>query len=93
MMSGMEVPKVLGAYFRDGRLVALPRRRAARLAVLDLLAGQFEPGREYPEPTVNAVLAHFYPDFSALRRYMVDEQFMERRGGVYWRAGGTFDLD
>ena len=38
------------------------------------------------------VLGRFHPDFAALRRYLVDEGFMERRGGFYWRAGGTFDV-
>ena len=30
---------------------------------------------------------------AALRRYLVDEEFLERRQGFYWRAGGTFELD
>jgi hypothetical protein len=29
----------------------------------------------------------------ALRRYMVEEELMDRRDGIYWRAGGTFELD
>ncbi|MDQ3951738.1 MAG: DUF2087 domain-containing protein [Actinomycetota bacterium] len=27
---------------------------------------------------------------AALRRYLVDEGFMAREGGEYWRTGGTF---
>lgn len=77
-------------YFREGRLAVIPRRRPARLALLDLLAGEFEPGRRYAEKTVNDVLARFHPDFCTLRRYLVDEDFMSREGGVYWRSGGTF---
>jgi hypothetical protein len=72
--------------------VALPRRRTARLAVLDLLANEFEPGQRYSETNVNSVLASYYPDFCALRRYLVDEGFLERSERVYWRAGGTFDV-
>lgn len=80
-------------YFRGGRLVVVPRRRKPRLAVLDLLASRFEPGRRYREQAVNAVLAEFHPDFCSLRRYLVDEQFMDRRDGLYWRIGGTVELD
>jgi hypothetical protein len=29
------------------------------------------------------------PDFAALRRYLVDEEFMQRRRGVYWRTGSV----
>ncbi len=80
-------------YFRDASEPVLPRRRAARLKVLDALAAQFQPGQKYPEATVNAVLYRFHPDFCALRRYLVEEGFMDRDGGLYWRAGGTFDVD
>jgi hypothetical protein len=37
-------------------------------------------------------LKRFHPDFAALRRFLVDEEFLERREGYYWRAGGTFDI-
>jgi hypothetical protein len=84
--------KTIEPYFSAGRLTVLPRRRPARMAVLDFLAGQFEPGRRYTELQVNETLATFHPDYCALRRYMVEEEIMERRDGVYWRAGGTFDV-
>jgi hypothetical protein len=71
----------------------MPRRRAPRLAILDMMAHRFEPGLKYTEPTVNAILAEFHDDFCSLRRYLVDEGFMDRGGGVYWRAGGTVDVD
>jgi hypothetical protein len=92
-MVAMDVAKTIEPYFRAGRLTAVPRRRPARLAVLDFLAGQFEPGRQYSEREVDEMLLRFHEDYCALRRYMVDEELMERRDGTYWRAGGTFDLD
>jgi hypothetical protein len=61
--------------------------------LLDFLANRFEPGRRYRESEVNDLLGRLYPDYATLRRYLVDEQFLERRLGVYWRAGGTFDTD
>jgi len=33
-----------------------------------------------------------HPDHAALRRYLVDEGFLERAGGIYWRTGGTVEL-
>ena len=87
----MEVAREIAPYFAGERLVILPRRRAARLAVLDLLASRFEPGLRYPESAVNDLLACFNSDFCTLRRYLVDEGFMEREHGVYWRSGGTFE--
>jgi hypothetical protein len=92
-MATMELNKALAPYFRDGRLCAIPRRRSARLAVLDLLASEFEPGRRYSEKTVNSMLSRYHPDYCALRRYLVDEEFMEREDGTYWRVGGTVDVE
>jgi hypothetical protein len=80
--------------FLDGeRLSHLPASRAKRLVVLDFLAARFEPGRVYPERDVNDMLGEWHSDHAALRRALVDEGFLERREGFYWRAGGTVDVD
>ena len=76
----------------DGRLHTIPSRHAKLLVVLDRLAQEFEPGRTYPENEVNKVLQRFHPDCAALRRYLVENDFMTRDGGVYWRSGGTFEV-
>jgi hypothetical protein len=85
--------KVLRPFFDDGRLTGVPSPRSKRLVLLNFLAGRFEPGKVYPERDVNALLREFFDDVATLRRYLVDEEFLERRGGFYWRAGGSFDVD
>ena len=85
--------QVLRNFLVDGRLTHVPAGQSKRLVVLDFLAGQFEPGRVYPEDQVNFLLGRFHADYAALRRYLVDEQLLDRRGGFYWRTGGTFELD
>jgi hypothetical protein len=84
---------VLRSFLRGGKLVSIPTGRAKRLVVLEWLAGRFEPGRTYPEPETNRILDEVHPDHAALRRYLVDEGFLERRDGFYWRAGGAFEVD
>ena len=85
--------RVLAAFLRaDGTLHTLPAKRAKMLVVLDHLAQSFEPGRSYPEPEVNAILERFHPDYAALRRYLVDDQFLTREDGIYWRSGGTVEV-
>jgi hypothetical protein len=84
---------LIGEFVEDGRLRQIPAGRAKRLAVLDVLATHFEPGRVYSEQQVDLVLARFSDDHVTLRRYLVDEEFFERSGGRYWRAGGTFEID
>ena len=88
-----EIADILGRYLKNGQLVALPMKRAQRLALLDFFASQFEPGKVYYEPDVNRILARFSDDTASIRRALVDEEFMERRDNFYWRAGGTFEVD
>jgi hypothetical protein len=83
---------VLRAFFRDGRLVRVPAQRTKRLVVLDKLAHDFEPGVRYPEVEVNQKLTAYHPDYAALRRYLVEEDFLARENGVYWRTGGSVEL-
>ena len=85
------VARVLRAFVHDGKLTSIPSGHSKRLVVLDWLAQRFEPGRRYPERTVNAILADVHPDTAALRRYLVDDGLLERDRGEYWRSGGTFD--
>ena len=83
---------VLRNFVRQGRLERIPAQKAKRIVVLDWLATRFEPGVRYSEAQVNLMLGMVHPDTAALRRYLVDEEFLERddRERVYWRAGGTF---
>jgi hypothetical protein len=73
----------------DGRLLGIPAKHAKRLVVLDHLAQLFEPGERYPEVEVNLRLRAAHEDVAALRRYLVEEGFLDREGGIYWRIGGT----
>ena len=70
-----------------GRLTAIPVQRKKRLAVLHWLVEDFQPGRLYAEAEVNRVIARRNPDFASLRRFLVDEELMQRRRSVYWRTG------
>ena len=85
-------PDLLRPFVRDGQITTIPAKRARRRLLLDQVAQAFEPGRTYPEAEVDQVLKAIFHDHCALRRYLVDEDFMSRSAaGVYWRAGGTVD--
>ncbi len=83
---------ILDRFVKDGRLVIIPSKRSKMLVVLDHLAQQFELGKVYAEREVNEVLEGFHDDYAALRRYLVDEGFMTREAGHYWRSGGTVQV-
>jgi hypothetical protein len=76
----------------EGRLHTIPTKHSKLLVVLDRLAQAFEPGRTYPEAEVNQILGRFHSDVAALRRYLVENDFMTREDSVYWRSSGTFDI-
>jgi hypothetical protein len=73
----------------SGRLLGIPAQRKKRLAVLRWLVEDFQPGRRYPEAEVNQIISRRHPDFATLRRYLVDEEFMQRRRSLYWRTGSV----
>jgi hypothetical protein len=79
---------VLRAFFRNGKLTEIPAKEAKRRIVLERIAVEFEPGVHYDEPTVNAIVGRFHTDHAAIRRYLVDEGFLDRDRGDYWRSGG-----
>jgi len=86
------IPVELQVFMRDGRLAEVPVRQAKRRRLLDWICQSFEPGRRYSEAEVNAVLRALHDDHAALRRYLVDEDFLAREDGCYWRTGGTVEI-
>jgi hypothetical protein len=76
----------------DDRLFSIPAQHKKRMAVLRWLVEDFQPGRRYPEAEVNRILSRRHPDFATLRRHLVDEELMQRRRSVYWRAGTVPDV-
>jgi hypothetical protein len=57
------------------------------------VARLFEIGVHYAEQDVNATLRTVFDDYVTLRRYLVDEGFLDRADGEYWRSGGTVDIE
>lgn len=81
--------KVLRAFVVDGRLRAIPVAEGKKLVILDWLAQDFDVGTTYSEKMVNLILGKRHADTAALRRYLVDYEFLGRAEGQYWRSGGT----
>jgi hypothetical protein len=89
----LDLDEQLRPFVQTGRIIAMPARPAGRRLLLDCVAQAFEPGLRYPEAVVDDVLRLLCEDHAVLRRYLVDEGFLSRQTGVYWRSGGTVDLD
>lgn len=79
----------LAPFVGNDGIHAIPARQGKRRVLLDVIAQAFEPGVRYSERTVSLFLGELHPDYAALRRYLVDEEFLSRADGEYWRSGGT----
>jgi hypothetical protein len=79
----------LRAFLGQGKIETMPARQSRRRLLLDVIAQAFEPGVRYSERRVSLFLAGVHDDYAALRRYLVDEDFLSRADGQYWRSGGT----
>ena len=79
----------LRVFLGHGQIAVMPARQPRRLLLLDVIAQAFEPGVRYPEREVSAFLSAIHPDHAVLRRYLVDDGFLSRASGQYWRSGGT----
>jgi len=76
--------KVLRTFLVDGRLERIPAQHKKRQVILRFLArSDFRPGEDLLEKDVNMRLALRHPDVASLRRYLVENRYMERPGGVY----------
>lgn len=87
---------LLRTFIEDGRLRRMPAKWSRRRVVLEHVAvTSFEPGVRYSEREVDAILktwcAGGEADHAALRRYLIDDGFMRRENGVYWRTAGWVD--
>jgi ArsR family transcriptional regulator len=80
---------VLETFVRRGRLTRIPAQRRKRQIILEGLAEEFEPHREYTEREVNQILVEFHDDVAALRRGLVEEGLMDRAEGIYRRSIDT----
>lgn len=78
--------KVLRTFFRRGRLVSIPAQLKKRQIILEQIAQEFEPGRDYLERDVNLVLLDFNDDIATLRRGLIEHKLMQRQQGLYRRT-------
>ena len=81
--------QVLETFLQRGRLTRLPAQRSKQRIILERLADEFEPGREYSEREVNRILVELHDDVATLRRGLVEQGLLERGEGVYRRGAGA----
>jgi biotin operon repressor len=77
--------KVVRTFFRNGGLVQIPKQWRKRTIVLEEFLVNFELGKEYAEHEVNELIAPLFPDYCTIRRMLIDQGYMTRKGEKYRR--------
>lgn len=72
----------------EGRIKAFPTQQKKMRVLLEHVLQAFEPEGKFTEKEVNARLERFHADTATLRRFLIEENLMQREGGggLYWRV-------
>ncbi len=76
--------KVLKAFFKKGKLIKLPVQHKKRLIVFNEFIKLLDPSAVYKESELNNILLNLYEDYTTIRRYLIDENILNRKNGQYW---------
>ncbi len=77
--------KVVRTFFKNGRLLQIPKQWRKRLIVIEEILSVFDNDRDYTEREVNDQISLYYDDYCTIRRMLIDEKLMSRQGGIYRR--------
>jgi len=81
-----EEERILRNWVKDGRILDIPAQEKKKQIVLRWLAGQIDPDRRWTEREFSEWLAQYNEDYALLRRFLVDNGYMAREKGIYWRT-------
>ncbi|MGT2799359.1 DUF2087 domain-containing protein [Streptococcus sp. zg-86] len=75
----MDQATIQQKYFRQGRLVTIPKKEQAKWQLFHYFQQQLaEQGQQFTEKEINDFFKTYYDDTAILRRYLVDYGFLER---------------
>lgn len=81
-----EEERILRTWVKDGRIVDIPAQEKKKQILIRWLARQIDPARRWTEREFSEWLSQFNEDYAFLRRYLVDNHYMARENGIYWRT-------
>ena len=77
-------------YFKNNKLMTIPKKEKNKGPVLQIVLAMLkERSFEFTERELNEAIKEIYPDYSLIRRYLVDYKFLERDnyGRIYKIVG------
>ncbi len=94
IMASEDEAKAIEAKYFTGTLetglsmVRWPKKQKEKLVLLKRIAELFIEGTRYTEKQVNEILIRIWEDYAAIRRYLIEYRFLQRKpdGSEYWKA-------
>jgi len=85
-ISEEEIKKVLNIYFKEERLIQIPKKEKKRVVILLYISRKFQKNTYYTEKEVSEILKDVFEDFVMIRRYLIDYKLLNRNkeGTKYW---------
>ncbi len=74
---------VIKAFYKNGKLKALPVQRKKKIIILHEFMKLFKAGMQYSETEINELITHQYEDYCTVRRLLIEEGFMNRKNAIY----------
>ena len=80
-------------YFKNNKLMTIPKKEKNKIPVLQIVLEMLkERSFEFTEKELNEAIKEICPDYSLIRRYLVDYKFLERDNyGKIYKIGGERD--
>lgn len=80
-------------YFKNNKLMTIPKKEKNKIPVLQLVLQMLkEKSLEFTEKELNEAIKEIYPDYSLIRRYLVDYKLLERDNyGRMYKIVGEID--
>lgn len=77
--------KVRNSFMEYGRLKSIPSQRKKERIILEEISQDMQAGKEYSEKEINEIIMRYYDDYCTLRRDMISEGILQRKGSIYKR--------
>lgn len=77
--------KVRNSFMEYGKLKSIPSQRKKERIILEEISQDMQAGKEYSEKEINEIIMRYYDDYCTLRRDMISEGILQRKGSIYKR--------
>ncbi len=78
--------EILSHFVKGGRLVTIPAQQKKREIVFGWILRDLQPGKEYAEKEINALIEGYHEDYCTIRREMISLGLLTREHEIYKKA-------